>query len=130
MDRRRLLLIDQIGLVAVPAALCAAALAGSPPLALLYVLGGLLAGFGALQNVARSAIVPNLVAREQMPAALAMNFGLYQLTMVIGPGLGGLLIAAAVLSGGLACVVAALLVAAAFPALARYDKEAALADPA
>ncbi|MGI9097631.1 MAG: MFS transporter [Solirubrobacteraceae bacterium] len=130
MDRRRLLLIDQIGLVAVPAALCAAALAGSPPLALLYVLGGLLAGFGALQNVARSAIVPNLVAREQMPAALAVNFGLYQLTMVIGPGLGGLLIAAAVLSGGLACVVAALLVAAAFPALARYDKEAALADPA
>jgi MFS family permease len=30
-----------------------------------------------------------------MPAALAVNFGLYQLTMVLGPGLGGLLIAAA-----------------------------------
>lgn len=95
MDRRRLLVLDQIGLVAVPAALCAAAIAGSPPLILLYVLGGLLAGFGALQNVARSAIVPNLVAREEMPAALAVNFGLYQLTMVFGPGLGGLLIAAA-----------------------------------
>jgi MFS family permease len=95
MDRRRLLALDQIGLVAVPAALCAAALAGSPPLLLLYVLGGLLAGFGALQNVARSAIVPNLVAREDMPAALAVNFGLYQLTMVFGPGLGGLLIAGA-----------------------------------
>jgi MFS family permease len=95
MDRRRLLALDQIGLVAVPAALCAAALAGSPPLLLLYVLGGLLAGFGALQNVARSAIVPNLVAREDMPAALAVNFGLYQLTMVFGPGLGGLLIGGA-----------------------------------
>jgi len=101
-DRRRLLLIDQIGLVAVPAALCAAALAGSPPLGLLYVLGGLLAGFGALQNVARSAIVPNLVAREQMPAALAVNFGLYQLTMVVGPGLGGLLIAAMGVAGAYA----------------------------
>jgi MFS family permease len=95
MDRRRLLALDQIGLVAVPAALCAAALLGSPPLLLLYVLGGLLAGFGALQNVARSAIVPNLVAREEMPAALAVNFGLYQLTMVFGPGLGGLLIGGA-----------------------------------
>jgi MFS family permease len=95
-DRRRLLLLDQIGLVAVSAALCVAALAGEPQIALLYVLAGLLAGFGALQNVVRTAIVPNLVARrEDMPAALAVNFGLYQLTMVLGPGLGGLLIAAA-----------------------------------
>jgi MFS family permease len=99
MDRRRLLALDQIGLVAIPAALCAAAVAGSPPLLLLYVLGGLLAGFGALQNVARSAIVPNLVAREEMPAALAVNFGLYQLTMVFGPGLGGLLIAGGGVAG-------------------------------
>jgi MFS family permease len=110
MDRRRLLALDQIGLVLVPAALCAAAIAGSPPLLLLYVLGGLLAGFGALQNVARSAIVPNLVAREEMPAALAVNFGLYQLTMVFGPGLGGLLIAAAGIASAYAVDAASCLV--------------------
>jgi len=102
MDRRRLLLLDQIALVAVAVALCAAALTGGPPVLLLYVLGGLLAGFGALQNVARSAIVPNLVSREDMPAALAINFGLYQLTMVFGPGLGGLLIAASGVEGAYA----------------------------
>ena len=102
MDRRRLLALDQFALVAIPVALCAAALAGSPPLILLYVLGGLLAGAGALQNVARSAIVPNLVAREDMPAALAANFGLYQLTMVFGPGLGGLLISGAGVAGAYA----------------------------
>ena len=62
-------------------------------LALLYVLGGLLAGFGAIQNVTRSAIVPNLVRPEKLRSALALNFGLYQLTLVVGPGLGGLLIA-------------------------------------
>jgi MFS family permease len=93
-DRRRLLLVDQIALVAVSAALCALAVGGSPPLGVLYVLAGLLAGFGAIQNVARSAIVPNLVEPARLPAALAVNFGLYQLTMVIGPALGGLLIAA------------------------------------
>jgi MFS family permease len=93
-DRRRLLLLDQIALVAVSAALCALAIAGSPPLGALYVLAGLLAGFGAIQNVTRSAIVPNLVEPARLPAALAVNFGLYQLTMVVGPGLGGLLIAA------------------------------------
>lgn len=94
MDRRRMLLLDQVALVLVAAALCAAALAGEPHVVVLYVLGGMLAGFGALQNVARTAIVPNLVSREDMPAALALNFGLFQLTMVLGPGLGGLLIAA------------------------------------
>ena len=94
-DRRRLLLLDQIGLVAIAAALCAVSLAGDPSIAVLFVLAGLLAGFGALQNVVRAAIMPNLVARNDMPAALAINFGLLQLTVVLGPGLGGLLIAAA-----------------------------------
>lgn len=102
MDRRRLLLLDQVALVAVAATLCLAALAGEPNVLLLYLLGGLLAGFGALQNVARTAIVPNLASREDMPAALAINFGLYQLTMVFGPGLGGLLIAAAGVEGAYA----------------------------
>ncbi|HEX8159384.1 MAG TPA: MFS transporter [Solirubrobacteraceae bacterium] len=128
MDRRRLLAIDQIGLVAVPAALCAATLAGSPPLGLLYVLGGLLAGFGALQNVARSAIVPNLVAREQMPAALAVNFGLYQLTMVVGPGLGGLLIGAVGVAGAygadaLSCLAMVAALRQLSPQLPEGDRE-------
>ena len=94
LDRRCLLLADQVALVLIAAALCAAALAGEPPVWLLYVLAGLLAGFGAVQNVARSAIVPNLVAPANLRSALAVNYGLYQLTMVIGPGLGGLLISA------------------------------------
>jgi MFS family permease len=95
MDRRRLLLVDQLALVAISAGLAAGAYAGRPPLGLLYVLAALLAGFSAIQNVARSAIVPNVVDRARLRGALALNFGLYQLTMVIGPALGGLIIAAA-----------------------------------
>lgn len=93
-DRRRLLLLDQIAIVAVAAILAALAFAGSPPLVALYVLAGLMAGFGAVQNVVRSAIVPNLVAPEHLRSALALNFGLYQLTLIIGPALAGVLIAA------------------------------------
>ena len=95
MDRRRLLLYDQLALVAISAGLSAGAFAGHPPLYLLYVLAGLLAGFSAIQNVARGAIVPNVVGREELRGALALNFGLYQLTMVLGPTLGGILIALA-----------------------------------
>jgi MFS family permease len=91
-DRRRVLLLDQIGLVACAAALAALAFAGSPPVPVLYVLGALLAGFGAVQNVTAAAIVPNLVAPERLRSALALSFGLYQVTSVVGPGIGGLLI--------------------------------------
>lgn len=95
MDRRRLLLVDQVALVIISAALSAGAFLGHPPLLALYALAGLLAGFGAIQNVARSAIVPNVVEPERLRGALALNFGLYQLTMVLGPTLGGVLIALA-----------------------------------
>jgi hypothetical protein len=42
-----------------------------------------------VQNVVRTAIVPNLVEPRMMPAALALTFGLYQLTMVIVPAWAG-----------------------------------------
>jgi MFS family permease len=93
-DRRQLLLLDQIALVIVAAALAALAFGGSPPIPLLYVLGGLTAGFGAIQNVTRSSIVPNLVEPDRLRSALALNFGLMQVTMVVGPAIGGVLIGA------------------------------------
>jgi MFS family permease len=93
-DRRRLLLADQAGLVLGASALAALAFAGSPPVVLLYVLGALMAGFGAVQNVTAGAIVPNLVAPSMLRQALALNYGLATLTMVVGPAFGGLLIGA------------------------------------
>jgi MFS family permease len=44
--------------------------------------------------VAQSAILPNLVDAKHLRGAIALTYGLNQLTMVIGPGIGGLLIAA------------------------------------
>jgi MFS family permease len=91
-DRRLLLLRVQAGLVATAAALAAVTFAGSPPLWTLYVLGGLTAGFGAIQHVTQASIVPNVVPPELVKAALALDFGLFQLTVIIGPALGGVLI--------------------------------------
>jgi MFS family permease len=92
-DRRKLLLLDQIGLVFVASVLAVLAFVGDPPIPALYVLAGLTAGFGAVQNVAASSMVPNLVEEDKLASALALNFGLFQLTLVIGPAIGGLLIA-------------------------------------
>ena len=101
-DRRLLLLGVQAGLVAAAATLAAAAIAGQPPVWALYLLGAAVAGFGSLEGVVRTAIVPNLVAPEHLRPALALSFGLYQLTAVVGPGAGGLLIAAADVEGAYA----------------------------
>ncbi len=94
-DRRRLLLLTQIGVVTGAGGLAVAAFLGDPSLVTLYAAGRLLAGFTALQNTARSAIVPDLVNdRAMLPPAVVMNYGLETLSTVIGPGLGGILIAA------------------------------------
>ncbi len=95
VDRRKLLLLVQVLLAALSGGLALTALHGDPPVLLLYVLGGLLAGANGMQNVARTSIVPNVVRPEQLRAALALSFGLMEVTLVIGPAVGGLLIASA-----------------------------------
>ncbi len=92
-DRRKLLLICQIALVAIAALLAAAAFAGPPPVWTLFVLAGAMAGASSVERVTRAAIVPNTVEPEHLRGAISLTFGLYQLTQVVGPGLGGLLIA-------------------------------------
>jgi MFS family permease len=129
-DRRRLLLLDQIGLVAGAGALAALAFAGSPPIWLLYVLGAMMAGFGAVQSVTSASIVPNLVPPEQLRSALALNFGLSTLTMVIGPALGGLLIGALGLgSAYLIDAVSCLAIVGAVWAMAPQPPRGAIAEP-
>jgi MFS family permease len=98
-DRRKLLLLAQVALVLVASGLAAAALAGTPPLWLLYLLAGLSTAAAAMERVTASAMVPNLVGPDKLRGALSLTFGLYQVTMVVGPGLGGILISAAGVQG-------------------------------
>jgi Transmembrane secretion effector len=94
-DRRRLLLAAQCGLLATSLALALGSLLGPPPVGLLYGLAALAAAGSGLDRPTRSAILPNVVEREQLPAAIAANYGLFQLTMVVGPAVGGVILAAA-----------------------------------
>ena len=94
MDRRRLLLLAQIALVTVAGTLATISFIGDPPVWTLFVLAGLGAGSSSIERVSRSSMVPNLVGPENLRAALSFNFGLYQLTQVVGPALGGVVIAA------------------------------------
>src|ERR1700749_1377025 len=92
-DRRRLLLLCQFALVAIAAALALAAASGPPPEWLPLLLAPAVGGASAIERVVRAAIVPKTVSEEQLPAAVSLTYGLYQLTAVAGPGFGGVLIA-------------------------------------
>lgn len=92
-DRRTMLMLCQIALVVIAAGLTAAAIHGDPPIWLLFVLAAATAGASTVERVTRGAIVPNTVPPRLLRGALSMHFGLAQLTQVIGPAVGGLLIA-------------------------------------
>jgi len=98
-DRRRVLLGAQCGVMVSAGALAVATLTGRPPVLLVLALGGLLAGAGALDGVTRAAIVPNVVDRRRLSSALAFDFGILQVAGIVGPAVGGLVIAASGVGG-------------------------------
>jgi MFS family permease len=91
-DRRRLLLLSQF-----LTALCSVGLAVNsdlgPALWPLFVLPAAAAGFSAATEAGLSAILPNLVGRSELTSANAMFQALFQLGLVAGPAIAGLLLA-------------------------------------
>lgn len=92
-DRRRLLLVSQVGSVAASLMLVGGAVAGDPPVWFLYLAAGVSASFAALDSPARSAAIPRLVPKDRISSAIALNQVLFQVNDVAGPALGGLIIA-------------------------------------
>ena len=115
VDRRRLLLITQSGLLLCSLALAGLAVDGDPPLVLLYAVAFVAAGLSAVDQPARASAVPRLVPPERLPAALALNQLNGQAASIIGPAVAGVLIATIGLTG--AYLVDALSFVAAFVAL-------------
>lgn len=95
VNRRQLMLLAEVGQLIVAAALAGLSVLGLVSPAVLYVVSAGLALFSALEGPARTAMIPNLVPREQLTGALAMNSSVRYLATVVGPSLAGVVIAAA-----------------------------------
>jgi MFS family permease len=95
VDRRLLLFCTSGGLMAVSATLGALAFTGVAQPWHLFILAFIQAVFSAVDGPTRSSMIPRLVSRENLTAAIAINQAAFQTAGVVGPGLGGLLIAAA-----------------------------------
>ncbi|HJP66732.1 MAG TPA: MFS transporter, partial [Actinomycetota bacterium] len=92
VDRRSLILVTEAGMAGSTVLLLLGAIHGHPSLWYLYTATGLQAGISGINWPARSAAVPNLVSRDRLPAALALNQIMFNGSMVVGPALAGLLL--------------------------------------
>jgi MFS family permease len=93
LDRRRLMMLTQTLSTAIAIVLGVLTWRGLSVVWPIYALAALASAVGAFDLPARQALVPNLVPREHLPNALSLNTIMFQTASVIGPGLGGAVIA-------------------------------------
>jgi len=92
-DRRRVAIIASSVLLVVTAGIALQAWLDLRSVWLLYILVGLQSAASAVNNPARMAIIPRLVPREQLPAALALQTVGWNIALTGGPLLGAALVA-------------------------------------
>ena len=92
-DRRKLMLMTQTGSAIVAAGLAMLAFSDSTAVWPVYALAALSSAVGAFDLPARQALVPSLVPREDLPNAISLNTIMQQTSQVLGPALGGIVIA-------------------------------------
>jgi len=94
LDRRKLMLFSQTAMMLCSAALAIASSLGIVTVWWIYIITALSSAAGTLGMPARQAIVPSLVPREHLSSALSLNIISWQAATILGPTLGGLIIAA------------------------------------
>ena len=93
MERRKLLTTTQILLAVTSMALAANALLGEARVWPIFVLIAVNAGISAIDQPARTAVLPTLVTAEAYPSSLALIQLLNSLTNTVVPAVSGILIA-------------------------------------
>jgi MFS family permease len=93
LDRRRLMMATQIAAMLVAAVLAVLSFAGVAEVWPVYLLAALGAAASAFDGPARQALIPSLVPRKHLANALSLNQIMFQSASVLGPSVGGVLIA-------------------------------------
>ncbi len=91
-DRRSMVQRTELGLGTASLVLCLNALYPHPRLWIVYVGAAAISGLDALQRPSLDAMIPRLVPRSDVTAAIALTAMLMTVGMVVGPALAGVLI--------------------------------------
>jgi MFS family permease len=118
VDRRRILLFCHLGVTAGAIALALLARAGVRSLLPIYGVLALLGTIRAFSAPAGQALMPNLVGRENIERAIALGSSSWQLAMIAGPSIGGVIYAATKQASAVYTVCAAMAFVAFFAVFA------------
>ena len=94
VDRRTMVIATEAASGVLVVALLVNAAMPSPQLWVLYVVAMLLAVTDGLQRPSLDAMIPRVVAHDQLAAASALNAIKWQVGTIVGPAVGGLLLSA------------------------------------
>ena len=121
-------MFSELGSAVVMAALLGNALLDEPQAWVLFVCATVLAGFYALLRPPLDSLVPRVVPREQLKAAMALEWVRGNVGMIAGPAIGGVLIAAFGVPLTYGIDLATFLISLGFLALMRASPPPADAD--
>ena len=93
LNRRILMIVTQSMMALLAAVLAALTLHGLHTVWPIYALAACSSAAGAFDLPARQALVPSLIPREHLPNAISLNTIAMQTASVVGPAVGGLMIA-------------------------------------
>jgi len=119
LDKRKILLVVQSGVALCALVMCALDVSGTVTLWQVYVLCVALGAFAAFDQPVRSAYVAEMVGKEHLANAVALNSSSYNLARIVGPAVAGLLILW--LGTGWVFLVSGLSTAAVLVSLLRID---------
>lgn len=119
VDRKKMVWATEFASLVLVAILLVNSFLPNPNLILIYVVIGLFAAVNGLQRPSADAILPRLVGHADLPAASALMSLRWQLGVIIGPTIGGILISTFSISVGYIADIATFLISLAFLARVR-----------
>lgn len=93
LDRRKIIVFSELGLLVTAAALTVNALLPNPQIWVLYVVGAISTGIACLQRPSLEAVLQQVVKHDQQAAAAVLSSLRWNFGAIVAPALGGLLLA-------------------------------------
>ncbi len=119
LDRKKLIWVTEALSLLFTGILLINSLMDSPNLLLIYIVSGLFAAVSGLRQPAMQAALPRLVDHEDMTAAAALMSLRWQVGVIVGPAVGGILISSYSVAVGYAADIATFIISIALIAFMK-----------
>lgn len=119
LDRKKLIWVTEALSLLFTGILLINSLMDSPNLLLIYIVSGLFAAVSGLRQPAMQAALPRLVDHEDMTAAAALMSLRWQVGVIVGPAVGGILISSYSVAVGYAADIATFMISIALIAFMK-----------